>query len=139
MHLRGPDDSSLGPYSADRAEEYVEQARRAGIDEIGFSDHVYYFRQGAHLWEIPWMLERCRDDLDDYVDAVVEAERRGLPVKLGLGVDYFPGVETGIARLLGPLPLGYVLGSVAFGHRLPVRPGPGPLPQPPARGGRGAL
>jgi hypothetical protein len=49
MHLRGPDDAPLRRYSADRAEEYVEQARRAGVDEIGFSDHVYYFRQGGDL------------------------------------------------------------------------------------------
>ena len=37
MHLRCSDDGP-GRYSADRAEEYVEQARRAGVDEIGFTD-----------------------------------------------------------------------------------------------------
>src|SRR5438552_2345608 len=132
MHLRGPDDSQLGPYSADRAEEYVEQARRAGIDEIGFSDHVYYFRQGERLWEIPWMLERCRDDLDDYVDAVVEAKSRGLPVKLGLEVDYFPGIETGIAELLEPYPWDYVLGSVHFVDGFPVDQEPGLVHKLPA-------
>ena len=92
MHLRGPDGGARR-YSADRAEEYVAQARGAGVDEIGFSDHVYYFRQTRELWEIPWMAERCGDDLDEYVDAVVEAKRRGLPVKLGLEVDYFPGTS----------------------------------------------
>src|SRR6266700_3584740 len=125
MHLRGPDDSPLGPYSPDHAEEYVEQARRAGIDEIGFSDHVYYFRQGEHLWEIPWMLERCGDDLDDYVVAVQEAKRRGLPVKLGLEVDYFPGIEVELAELLQPYPWDYVLGSVHFVDGFPVDQEPG--------------
>ena len=120
MHLRGPDDSSLGPYSADRAEEYVETARSRGVDEIGFSDHVYYFRQGASLWEIPWMVERCADDLDDYVDAVLETKGRGLPVKLGIEVDYFPGLEPGIAELLEPYPWDYVLGSVHFVDGFPV-------------------
>ena len=120
MHLRGPDDAPLGRYSADRAEEYVEQARRAGVDEIGFSDHVFYFRQSRPLWEIPWMVERCTDDLDDYVDAVLEAKRRGLPVKLALEVDYFPGVEVGIAQLLEPYPWDYVLGSVHFVDGFPV-------------------
>jgi histidinol-phosphatase (PHP family) len=132
MHLRGPDDSPLGPYSADRVEEYVEQARRAGVDEIGFSDHVYYFRQGERLWEIPWMLERCHDDLDDYVNAVVEAKRRGLPVKLGLEVDYFPGIETGIAELLEPYPWDYVLGSVHFVDGFPVDQEPGLVHKLPA-------
>ena len=120
MHLRGPDDSPLGPYSADHAEQYVEQARRAGVDEIGFSDHVYYFRQGERLWEISWMLERCTDDLDDYVTAVEEAKRRGLPVKLGLEVDYFPGTEVGIRELLEPYPWDYLLGSVHFVDGFPV-------------------
>jgi histidinol-phosphatase (PHP family) len=132
MHLRGPDDSPLGPYSADRAEEYVAQAGRAGVDEIGFSDHVYYFRQGKDLWEIPWLLERCTDDLDDYVDAVLEAKRRGLPVKLGLEVDYFPGIEVGIAELLEPYPWDYVLGSVHFVDGFPVDQEPGLVHKLPA-------
>jgi histidinol-phosphatase (PHP family) len=125
MHLRGPDDGPTGRYSADRAEEYVAQARLAGVDEIGFSDHVYYFVQGKELWEIPWMLERCRDDLDEYVDAVVQAKSRGLPVKLGIEVDYFPGLETGIAELLEPYPWDYVLGSIHFvdGFSIDQQPG----------------
>ena len=132
-HLRAPDDSPFGAYSADRAEEYVAQARRAGIDEIGFSDHVYCFRQGERLWEIPWMLERCRDDLAEYVEAVLEAKRRDLPVKLGLEVDYFPGVETGIAELLEPYPWDYVLGSVHFVDGFPVDQEPGLVHKLPAR------
>ena len=64
MHLRGSDDDPRGRYSADRAEEYVEQARHAGVDEIGFSDHVYHFVQTRELWEIPWMLERCVDEYE---------------------------------------------------------------------------
>jgi histidinol-phosphatase (PHP family) len=120
MHLRWPDDGLTARYSADRAEEYVAQARRVGIDEIGFSEHLYYFRQTRDLWEIPWMLERCLDDLDEYVDAVVEAKGRGLPVKLGLEVDYFPGIEAELAELLEPYPWDYVLGSVHFVDGFPV-------------------
>jgi len=41
MHLREHEDGKPATYSADRVEEYVEQARRAGVDEIGFSDHVF--------------------------------------------------------------------------------------------------
>jgi histidinol-phosphatase (PHP family) len=125
MHLRGSDDEPLGRYSADRAEEYVEQARKTGIDEIGFSDHVYYFRQSEKLWEIPWMLERCGDDLDEYVNAVLEAKSRGLPVKLGLEVDYFPGIESELAALLEPYPWDYLLGSIHFVDGFPVDQEPG--------------
>jgi histidinol-phosphatase (PHP family) len=125
MHLRGPDDAQHARYSAERAEEYVEQAGAAGVDEIGFSDHVYYFRQAESLWEIPWMLERAADDLDDYVTAVEEAKGRGLPVKLGLEVDYFPGIEEGLAQLLEPYPWDYLLGSVHFVDGIPVDQVPG--------------
>ena len=126
MHLRGPDDDGgTRRYSVDRAEEYVAQARAAGIDEIGFSDHVYYFRQTREIWEIPWLAERCSDNLDEYVDAVVEAKRRGLPVKLGLEVDYFPGTERELAALLDPYPWDYLLGSVHFVDGFPVDQQPG--------------
>ena len=125
MHLRGPDELPRGRYSADRAEEYVEQARDAGVDEVGFSDHVYHFRQAESLWEIPWMLERVSDDLDEYVAAVEEAKSRGLPVKLGLEVDYFPGIADELARVLEPYPWDYLLGSVHFVDGLPVDQEPG--------------
>jgi histidinol-phosphatase (PHP family) len=126
MHLRDrPEDGGAGHYSADRAERYVEQARAAGIDEIGFSDHVYHFRQTEALWEIPWMLERCTDDLDEYVGAVQDAKGRGLPVKLGLEVDYFPGIERELADLLEPYPWDYLLGSVHFVDGFSVDQEPG--------------
>jgi histidinol-phosphatase (PHP family) len=125
MHLRGPDNGGARRYSADRAEEYVAQARAAGIGEIGFSDHVYYFRQTRELWEIPWLAERSADDLDEYVDAVLEVKRRGLPVKLGLEVDYFPGIERELAELLEPYPWDYLLGSVHFVDGFPVDQQPG--------------
>jgi histidinol-phosphatase (PHP family) len=121
MHLREPE----GRYSADRAEEYVAQARLASVDEIGFTDHVYHFRQSEALWEVPWMLERCADDLDDYVGAVTEAKARGLPVKLGLEVDFFPGIERELAALLEPYPWDYLLGSIHFvdGFAIDQEPG----------------
>lgn len=115
LHLRDrPGDEPTGRYPLDRLERYVEQARRAGVDEIGFSDHVFHFRQTERLWEIPWLLERCTDDLDEYVATVEEAKRQGLPVKLGLEVDYFPGIEHELADLLVQYPWDYLLGSVHF-------------------------
>ena len=133
MHLRNRSGGEPNRhYTVARAEEYVEQARAAGVDEIGFAEHVYRFRQTEALWEIPWMRERSVDDLDTYVDAVEAAKERGLPVKLGLEVDYFPGIERELSELLEPYPWDYLLGSVHFVdgfavdqepglvHRLPV-------------------
>ena len=46
--------------------------------------------------------------------AVVEAKRRGYPVKLGIEVDYEPAREEETAEALAPYPWDYVLGSIHF-------------------------
>ena len=50
--------------------------------------------------------------LDAYVDALVSAQDRGLPLLVGLEVDWLPGANDGIARLLDPYPFDVLLGSV---------------------------
>ena len=112
MHLRAPDESI--EHTVDAAERYVETAAARGVDEIGFTEHVYYFEQTRPLWSVPYHVERCKYDLDIYVDAVVEAKRRGYPVKLGLEVDYQPGLEQETAELLAPYPWDYLIGSIHF-------------------------
>lgn len=112
MHLRAPDESI--EHTVEAVERFAEQAAALGIDEIGFTEHVYYFRQTRQLWSMPYHLERCVFDIEPYVDAVVEAKRRGLPVKLGIEVDYEPGLEQETAQALAPYPWDYVLGSIHF-------------------------
>jgi histidinol-phosphatase (PHP family) len=110
MHLRAPDESL--DFSVEGVERFVEVASERGIDEIGFSEHVYYFRQTADIWTVPYQEERCRYDLDEYCDAVREARRQGLPVKLGLEVDWVPDRADRLAELLEPYPWDYLLGSI---------------------------
>src|SRR5205823_6250707 len=62
----------------------------------------------------PWMQKRWGDDLDEYVAAVEEGKRRGLPVKLALEVDFTPGRVDELRALLAPYPWDYLLGSVHF-------------------------
>src|SRR5436309_2913953 len=64
MHLR--DEREQLAHRASAVEPFVECARRAGVDEIGFTEHVYYFEQTRPLWTVPYHLERCAHDLDDY-------------------------------------------------------------------------
>jgi histidinol-phosphatase (PHP family) len=112
MHLRfGREEIAHDAWSV---EPFVEAARAAGIDEIGFTEHVYYFRQTRSLWTVPYQVERCVYDLEAYVAAIVQARGRGLPVKLGLEVDYVPGRERETRELLAPYPWDYLLGSVHF-------------------------
>jgi histidinol-phosphatase (PHP family) len=112
MHLRNPREEVAHQTWA--VDPFVETARAAGVDEIGFTEHVYYFKQTRSLWTVPYQIERCVYDLDAYVDAVLEARGRGLPVKLGLEVDYVPGREDETRALLAPYPWDFLLGSVHF-------------------------
>ena len=99
LHLRDPDERIA--HRVDAVEPFVETAARRGVDEIGFTEHDYYFRQTRALWDRPYELERCVYDLDAYVEAVLEAKRRGLPVKLGLEVDHVGDRQDELAAALG--------------------------------------
>ena len=112
MHLRAPDESI--DHSVEAVERFVENAAEHRLDEIGFTEHVYYFKQTRTLWTVPFQSERCVYDLDAYVEAIVQARERGLPVKLGLEVDYVPGREDETRALLAPYPWDYLLGSVHY-------------------------
>src|SRR6478672_11456557 len=118
MHLRDVNEEiALETWTVD---PFVEAARAAGVDEIGFTEHGYYFKQLASLWTVPYMLERSVYDLEPYVTAIVGARARGLPVKLGLEVDYVPGREDETRELLASYPWDYLLGSVHYIGELSV-------------------
>jgi histidinol-phosphatase (PHP family) len=122
LHLR--DSEERIAHTADGVEPFVETAAVRGVDEIGFTEHVYYFRQTRALWQLPYQTERCVYDLDAYVGAVVEAKRRGLPVKLGLEVDYVGARQDELAAILEPYPWDYLLGSVHWLDGLAVDSSP---------------
>ena len=67
---------------------YVDTAAHRGVAEIGFTDHVYRFTV-AHDWldEPLWQNDGV-NDLGRYHVAVQAAQDAGLPVKVGLEVDY---------------------------------------------------
>lgn len=114
VHLRGAVEGEEGPieHTLSAVERYVESAARAGVDEIGFTEHVYYFREFAPLFAHPYYVQRVAHDLDSYCGVVVEAKRQGLPVKLALEVDWFPERAEELETILEPYPWDYLLGSV---------------------------
>jgi histidinol-phosphatase (PHP family) len=116
MHLRPDDlDASAGEYFTEQnLLRYVDAARERGIGELGFSEHVYRFRQALDVWQHPFWQENATDDLDEYCDFVARMRSNGHAVKLGLEVDYLPGREEAIAKLLEGRPWDYVIGSVHF-------------------------
>jgi histidinol-phosphatase (PHP family) len=123
MHLR--DSGKRIAHTAAAIEPFVETAVARGVDEIGFTEHVYYFRQTREIWSLPYQTERCVYDLDSYCDAVLEAKRRGLPVKLGLEVDFVGELQPRLAELLDAYPWDYLLGSVHWVDGLAIDALPG--------------
>ena len=113
MHLRRP---AVGREEVDPTPAavlpYLETAAERGVDEIGFTEHVYYFRQTAEIWINEYERQRCVHDLDRYCDTILDAKRQGLPVKLGLEVDYVGDRQERLTELLAGYPWDFLLGSV---------------------------
>jgi histidinol-phosphatase (PHP family) len=99
-------------YSDGRASilEYVEEAARKGFNEIAFTEHLA-IRPGS-MKKLYYSIDVSK--IDDYVKEVREAEKslKGLKVKAGLEVDYFPGSEPLLKDILGSNDLDFTMVSI---------------------------
>jgi histidinol-phosphatase (PHP family) len=127
MHLRrGPVGASEEvDHSPEAIERYLETAAARGVDEIAFTEHVYYFRQTADVWTLPYQFERCVHDLDRYCAVILDAKRQGLPVKLGLEVDFMGGRQDRLTEAIAGYPWDLLLGSVHWIDGVAVDQEPG--------------
>ena len=110
-HLR-PDVPDTPPerfFTEDNVRRYIDAAAARGIAELGFSEHVYRFRESLDVWQHEFWRACAFDSLDDYVEFLAR-----MPVKVGLEVDWIPGREEQIAQLIGDRPWDYIIGSVHF-------------------------
>lgn len=113
---------------AEQLAEYCAQAEAVGITEIALTEHLFRFRQAdallAGFWDdesVPPALAESMAgywkfhatvDLDAYVDCAQQARDAGLPIVIGLEVDYYEGRMDEVAALLAGYPLDVLLGSV---------------------------
>jgi len=102
-----------GPYRTEWLRKFLAAAREAGIDEIGFSEHAYRFRQTESFWPKSWGL-KAEEDADNYVSFICTLKKEGYPVKLGVEIDFAPGSETLIDDFISTYPWDYVIGAVHF-------------------------
>jgi histidinol-phosphatase (PHP family) len=121
MHLAGDDDAyDAASFSDEHIGRYVAAARERGIDEIGFTDHVFRFRE-AHGWfDHPLWQADAVAELAAYHAGVTAARDAGAPVKAGLEVDWLSGRAADIRAAVDGYEWDYLLGSVHWVDGLAV-------------------
>lgn len=129
LHPHSPTDQGPPPgvYPDGHIEAFVEVAATRGVTELGFTEHLYrcreagpalgeFWRDDGDAWYVPSTVANYEVDrnlsLDSYVSAVVDAKDRGLPVKLGLEIDFFPDSIDAVLDLVEPYPWDFLIGSV---------------------------
>ena len=111
----------------DQVAAYCEHAMAHGVTEIALTEHLFRFTQakdrlGGFWDDLPGAALRpgmaaywdhhARVDLDSYVEVVQAVKATGLPVVLGLEVDYYRDRMDDVADLLDGYPFDVLIGSV---------------------------
>jgi histidinol-phosphatase (PHP family) len=114
-------------YPLSHIERYVEQAAGLGLTELAFTEHLYRCTESTDLlgpfWEKPENPDvgfHTEDDvradrtmsLERYVEAIIGAKEAGLPVLLGLEVDFFPESIEAVLEFIEPYPWDVLIGSI---------------------------
>jgi histidinol-phosphatase (PHP family) len=125
-HTWRPGDPDPHTFPQDHIDRYVEQALARGLTEVCFTEHLYRLVEAEPVLGEFWAHERPEVAaptirfvtaertfrLDDYVGAVLAARGRGLPVLLGLEIDFFPETIGAVLDLIAPYPWDLLLGAV---------------------------
>jgi histidinol-phosphatase (PHP family) len=108
-------------------EAYVASACRQGLGGVAITEHLFRFREAYDLlagwWDAdpsPALAAATRSywedhvslSLPEYARLIETAKRDGLPVLLGLEMDWIPGRAEALRSLLAPYAWDVVLGSV---------------------------
>ena len=92
-------------------EEYVKQAIKVGLKEIGFADHAPMVNK-----PLPG-ITMSFDELPKYHAMIEDVQKRfasQISIKLGLEADFIPGYESKTKSIIEGYPYDYVIGSVHF-------------------------
>ncbi len=118
MNLHGLADyhmhTTLCGHASGSIDEYIERAVELGLDEIGFSEHIYLYHLPAERRD-PELAMR-QEEMSLYISMIEDARQRHseLPIRIGLEADYIPGHEAELDRILNSFQWDYVYGSVHF-------------------------
>ena len=113
-------------YPLGHIERYVTEAASHGVTELAFTEHLFRCVESTEalgaFWEGAPAATAVRTEanvkadrtmsLERYVEAILDAKAAGLPVLLGLEVDFVPGTIEAVRELLEPYPFDLLIGSV---------------------------
>ena len=89
-------------------ESYLRNAAAIGITEIGFTDHF-------SILPTKWTTKEEKiPELKNTIRSLKDTNSLPIEVKFGAEIDYIPGKEKEITRLIQSLPFDYIIGSVHF-------------------------
>jgi histidinol-phosphatase (PHP family) len=126
LHL-WPHSTSSVWFDLDQIAAYCDEAAIHGVTELALTEHANRFvdvmSAVGPFWErfgheptSPIMAEyfdfHARSSLDEYVNLAQRAKDEGLPVKIGLEVDYYRGQMDEVSALLAQYPFDVLIGSV---------------------------
>lgn len=122
-----PHEPGTATPSFDLLASYCDAAAAKGVTQIAITEHCHRFDriidEVLPHWERPVigelaeataqiLTEEAGGDLDAYVAALEDAQRRGLPILIGLEVDHLPGAGEAMNEVLADYPFDLLLGSV---------------------------
>jgi histidinol-phosphatase (PHP family) len=126
LHL-WPHSTSSTWLQIDQIAAYCEQAATQGVTELALTEHAHRFVDVTSAVGPFWtrfgheptsavMAEyfdfHARNSLEAYVTLAQRAKDEGLPVKIGLEVDYYRGQMDVVSDLLAQYPFDVLIGSV---------------------------
>ena len=107
LHMHTP----LCGHAVGSPEEYVQQAIKVGLKEIGFSDHAPMVHRPMPKVTMSY------GDLPEYHKMIEDVRKRyasQIRVKIGIESDFLPGYEGKTRAIIDSYPYDYVIGSVHF-------------------------
>jgi histidinol-phosphatase (PHP family) len=113
----------------ERIEEYVEAGAERGVTGIAVTEHLFRFEEAYALLDGWWdddpdptlgalarqyWHDHVSGSVADYVRTIESAKSAGVPVLLGLEMDWIHGREDALRKFLAPYDWDIVLGSVHY-------------------------
>lgn len=104
--------AETGDLDVNYLKTYIEKAKEEGIEELGISEHAYFFEETREILSNPWVENRRTLEFQSYQRLFDAAWEEGLKIKMGIEMDYMPGKEKEMKAFIDAHPFDYVIGSV---------------------------